>query len=294
MHPVGSERPPKEWSEIGRTDAEPTPPVSGRTACRVGPFAELLRCDNPGLMELDGTNTWILAAPDSRTCVVVDPGPDHHYRHLGAVAAGRNVALVLVTHGHPDHVGGLDDFVALCGAPVRAFDPQHCRDEVPLRAEEAIHSAGLQITVKHTPGHTEDSVSFLVEHAQDRAILTGDTVLGSGSTLLEDRSDALKTYLASLDLLSSLGPARLFPGHGPEHPDQLPVVEWCRSHRLQRLAGIRAYLIDHGITAADAEPRAVAERLYVDTHPDLLEMATASVRSQLAYLIDAEAATTAA
>ena len=84
------------------------------TGGSVGARARCVLAPNPSPMTLEGTNTWLLAEPGSSTCVVVDPGPDLP-AHLAAVeaaaaAAGLRVALVLLTHGHPDHAEGAGRF----------------------------------------------------------------------------------------------------------------------------------------------------------------------------------------
>ena len=68
-------------------------------------LATVLRADNPGPMTLDGTRSYVLRAPGSTTCVVVDPGPDDA-AHLDVLAAAGPVELVLVTHRHADHTAG--------------------------------------------------------------------------------------------------------------------------------------------------------------------------------------------
>ncbi|SKT94575.1 beta-lactamase domain-containing protein [Mycobacteroides abscessus subsp. massiliense] len=148
-----------------------------------------------------------------------------------------------------------------------------------------IVAAGLQITVIHTPGHTEDSVSFLVQKDSQRAVLTGDTILGQGTTVLGSRPDALRSYLQSLDKLAALGTGCvLLPGHGPEHTDLLPVVQFYQQHRRDRLAQLRSVLDEIGISAAGARPLALLPKMYADTDKRLLPAAYLSLKAQLRYL----------
>src|SRR6266498_1967440 len=137
----------------------------------------LVRADNPGPMTLDGTNTWVLRAPAAPSAAVVDPGPLLD-RHLAAVAALGPVSVVLLTHGHPDHAEGARRFHEMTGASVLARDPLLCIDSDPLVDGAVVEIAGLRVRVLETPGHSADSVSFLVEDATEPAVLTGDTILG--------------------------------------------------------------------------------------------------------------------
>ncbi|MGA9872960.1 MAG: MBL fold metallo-hydrolase, partial [Rhodococcus sp. (in: high G+C Gram-positive bacteria)] len=173
-------------------------PAYGRLR-QVTPTAAVLLADNPGNMTLDGTNTWILRAPGSQDCVVVDPGPKDS-AHLDAVAATGNVVLVLITHRHKDHTGGLKRFHRATKAPVRAASEKFVHGGVSTLVDgEVIDAAGLSITVHATPGHTADSLSF----GLDDAVLTGDTILGRGTTVLDPKDGSLADYLSSLDVLES-------------------------------------------------------------------------------------------
>lgn len=113
--------------------------------------ASVLLCDNPGLMTLEGTNTWVLRGPGSDEIVIVDPGPDDA-AHIGRIAELDTVALVLISHKHEDHTGGIDKLVDLTGATVRSVGSGFLRGlGGPLTDGEVIDAAGLRIKVMATP-----------------------------------------------------------------------------------------------------------------------------------------------
>ncbi len=251
-------------------------PAYGRLR-QVTPTAAVLLADNPGKMTLDGTNTWILRAHGSDDCVVVDPGPKDT-GHLAAVAATGNVVLVLVTHRHKDHTGGLERFHRKTGAPIRALSEEFVYGSSPLTDGEVIETAGVSITVRATPGHTADSVSFVL----DDAILTGDTILGRGTTVLDPKDGSLGDYLVSLDRLEAAGAGKMaLPGHGAEVADTAEVARFYRMHRLERLAQVKAALTEIG---ENAKPMQVVKHVYADVDKKLWPAARMSVKTQLAYL----------
>lgn len=230
-------------------------------------WAGLVRAANPGPMTLDGTNSWVLRAAPDAPAVVVDPGPAEA-AHLRALAARGPVAAVLVTHGHPDHVGGLAEFLALTGAPVRQ-----------LADGDPTELAGLRITALHTPGHTADSVCYLVEAGGQTAVLTGDTILGRGTSVVAWPDGDLGAYLASLRRLAELAGVPVLPGHGPVLPDCAAVAGAYLAHRRERLAQVEAALAAGATTPAD-----VVARVYADVDPALRQAAEWTVRAQLAFL----------
>ena len=246
-------------------------------------WATLVRAPNPGPMTLDGTNTWVLRAPDAPSAVVVDPGP-LDLRHLEAVAAAGPVELVLLTHSHPDHAEGARRFAQLVGAPVAAADPAHVCGAELLDRVATLDAGGLRIEVRPTPGHTADSVSFVVAATSAgapvaAAVLTGDTVLGRGTTVVAHPAGVLADYLRSLELLGDCAGARLLPGHGPVREDVAEVASAYLAHRQERLHQVRAALAGGATTAAD-----VVDVVYADVDPRLRAAAELSVRAQLAYL----------
>lgn len=242
----------------------------------VTPYASVLLADNPSPMTLDGTNTWLLRAAGEAACLVVDPGPDDP-AHLDAVAAAGPVAEILLTHGHPDHADGAAALRERTGAPVRALDPAHRLGGEGLGEGDVVAAAGVEVRVLATPGHTSDSLCFMVGDA----VLTGDTVLGRGSTVVAHPDGRLADYLDSLRRLEDLGTRTVLPGHGPELPDLAAAAATYLRHREQRLAQVRAALDTLG---PDATPRQVVEVVYADVDRALWHAAEWSVRAQLDYL----------
>jgi glyoxylase-like metal-dependent hydrolase (beta-lactamase superfamily II) len=239
--------------------------------------ASVLLCDNPGLMTLEGTNTWVLRGPGSDEIVVVDPGPDDA-AHVARIAELGTVALVLISHKHEDHTGGIDKLVDATGAVVRSVGSGFLRGlGGPLTDGEVIDAAGLRIKVMATPGHTVDSLSFVL----DDAVLTADTVLGRGTTVIDSEDGSLRDYLESLHRLQGLGARTVLPGHGPDLPDLHAVTAMYLAHREERLDQVRAALRELG---EDAGARQVVEHVYTDVDQKLWDAAEKSVQAQLDYL----------
>lgn len=258
------------------------PPAYGRLRA-VTPLASVLLEDNPSPMTLEGTNTWVLRAPGEEACVVVDPGDDDP-AHQQDVAAHGPVALVLLTHRHHDHAAGARRFAELTGAPVRALDPSLVLGSEALGDGDVVAVAGCELRVVATPGHTSDSLSFLLDGpgADVPAVLTGDTILGRGTTVIAHPDGALGPYLDSLRRLAALPDGtRVLPGHGPELPDAPAAAQQYLAHRTDRLEQVRAALDALG---SQATARQVVERVYADVDRVLWPAAEASVRAQLAYL----------
>lgn len=252
-------------------------PATDRAVCVLAP--------NPSPMTLDGTNTWIVSEPDSDLAVVIDPGPldDAHLKDVLATAeqAGKRVALTLLTHGHPDHAEGAARFAELTRTRVRALDPALRLGEEGLGAGDVITTGGLELRVVPTPGHTADSLSFHLP--ADAAVLTGDTVLGRGTTVVAHPDGRLGDYLDSLRRLRSLtvddGVSTVLPGHGPVLNDARGAVEYYLAHRANRLAQVET-----AVESGYRTPSEVVAHVYADVDRTLWPAAELSVRAQLEYL----------
>jgi glyoxylase-like metal-dependent hydrolase (beta-lactamase superfamily II) len=244
-------------------------------------------------MTLDGTNTWVLRDPATGRSVVVDPGPPDA-GHLDAVAAAAgDVAVVLLTHHHLDHSEAARAFAERVSCGVRALDPAYRLGSEGLGEGDVVAVGDLEVHVVATPGHTADSLSFVIP--SERTVLTGDTVLGRGTTVVAHPDGQLGAYLASLRRLHALAEAHeietVWPGHGPVIDRALPVLDHYLVHRSERLEQIREALrtlhaeardgapLDH-----DALPRRIVEIVYADVDPVLWPAAELSVRAQLDHL----------
>jgi glyoxylase-like metal-dependent hydrolase (beta-lactamase superfamily II) len=243
---------------------------AGWTGGDVTPLAHCVLAPNPGPMTLDGTNTWVLCAPGAARAIVVDPGPQEP-AHLRAVldavtARGARVGVVLLTHGHLDHSEAARSFAAAAGVGVRALDPAHRLGDEGLGGGDVVDVDGLVVEVVATPGHTGDSLSFVLP--ESGALLTGDTLLGRGTTVVAHPDGRLGAYLDSL-----------LSVHGPARSDPLDVVRFYRRHRAKRLEQVREARAAGARTA-----REVVERVYADVPRDLWPAAELSVRAQLDFL----------
>jgi glyoxylase-like metal-dependent hydrolase (beta-lactamase superfamily II) len=233
------------------------------------PWATLIRADNPGPMTLDGTNTWLLRAPgrrDART-VVVDPGPLDE-AHLRAIAEHMPIEAILVTHGHIDHTEGVPRLADIVGVPLLRVGSD----------TGTMNISGLTIDVLPTPGHTSDSVCYVVN---GEGVLTGDTILGRGTTIVAWPDGDLTDYLSSLDRLVEVGALPVLPGHGPALDDCAAASAYYKAHREARLEQVGA-----AVAAGARDAMDVVRAVYADVDPVLWPAAEATVRAQLAYLRD--------
>jgi glyoxylase-like metal-dependent hydrolase (beta-lactamase superfamily II) len=251
-------------------------------------------------MTLDGTNTWLVAEPGSAAAIVVDPGPDdqaHLNRVLAAAAgAGQHIERIVLTHGHADHSAGARRLAELTGAPVLAVDPAQRRagrgaggrsagpalGGEELGPGDRVRVGGCELAVIQTPGHTRDSVCLLLE--ADGALLTGDTVIGRGTTVIAG-DGSLSDYLRSLDRLRELAGrmalGTLLPGHGPVLANPAATLDYYIAHRAERLAAVSAAL-----WAGHRRVPDIVAQVYTDVDRALWPFAEWSVRATLAYLAE--------
>ncbi|AKE40411.1 metallo-beta-lactamase superfamily protein [Corynebacterium kutscheri] len=256
----------------------------------VTPSVGVVLCPNPGYASLEGTNSWVVRAPEDSHSIVIDPGPDDE-GHLNVLnAKAHEVGLILLTHRHHDHADGAPRFRQLTGAPVAAFDPSYC-----IATPEALFDGQIitvdgvtpQLEVVHTPGHTADSVCLFVwsgspHESTLEGIITGDTIAGRHTTMISETDGNLGDYLHTLELLEKRGKnVKLLPGHGPDGEDVSSYARWYIRRRQQRLDQIRAAQQKFG---QDMPLKQLIDEIYDDVDPVLRGAAEQSTRVALRYL----------
>ena len=254
------------------------------SAVSLDELTTLVLAPNPSPMTLDGTNTYVLSAPGSAEVIVVDPGPDlaEHRAAVDAAIGQRSVAAVVLTHHHADHAEAAG-WAAQWAAEAFAFSPELVTADVtPLRDEEVIARAGISLAALHTPGHASDHLCLRLVDTD--AVLTGDHVLGRGTTVVAWPDGDMSAYMASLERLASTPAAVLYPGHGPPLEDPAATISQYLAHRRER----EAQVLD-ALRAGDETPADVVTRVYADVDVALHPAAERSVRAHLDKLASEQA-----
>lgn len=237
---------------------------------------------NPSPMTLDGTNTYVVARPGSGGALVVDPGPEDpvHRDRVAGVLRGLDATceMIVVTHHHADHSAAAAPWAGAFGCDVAAPTATVAGPDGRVIGDgDVLVAAGVRLVAVATPGHTADHTAFRLPTG---ALLTGDHVLGRGTSVVAHPDGDLAAYLASLRRVLDLGPDVLLPGHGPElTEDPTAVLRFYLDHRAFREAQIRSVLGEGPRT-----PRAIVEVVYADVDPILWDAAEASTRAALAKL----------
>lgn len=196
---------------------------------RLSPRCIRILGGNPGKFTLQGTNTYLIGTGRHRILIDTGEGRPAWTDSLQATLEQENatVASALISHWHPDHVGGIRDLLGIT-PEARIYKSNPNPGQSTITDGQVFSTEGATLTAAHTPGHTTDHMAFIL--AEEDAMFTADNVLGQGTAVYED----LATYLASLEKMRHSFKGRAYPGHGPVVEDGPGRIAEYIEHRRQR------------------------------------------------------------
>ena len=260
----------------------------------VSPNIRRVVANNPSPFTLYGTGTYILGHGN---VAVVDPGPADpaHIEALLAATRGETITHLLVTHTHADHSPGCALLRESCDAPTYGYGPHGAGKleegvvveeggdmdfdpDVQVRDGQMIEGDGWSVECVYTPGHTSNHICYQLR--EERALFSGDHVMGWSTSIVSPPDGDMQNYMASLELLLERDDALYWPTHGPAITAPKPHVEAFIAHRVEREEQIRACLED-GVPRI----REMVPTMYADLPEFMYPAAARSVFAAMVYLV---------
>ena len=271
-------------------------------ADQLSPMITRVIANNPGPFTYTGSGTYLIA--NGGGAAVIDPGP-YDETHTDAIlkAAGEGVSHILITHTHLDHCGGARALSERSGAPIYGFGPHPNAEgaikeqaleeggdlaftpDVTLKGGHTVDGDGWSLTALHTPGHISNHLCFALD--QEKALFTGDHIMGWATTVIIPPAGHMGDYFASLDKLLTRDDKIYYPTHGA--PIHMPhrFVRAVRTHRH-----IRDGQIIEQLKAGRTEIKDIVAAMYADIDKRLHGAAAMNVLAHLIRLVETDIVST--
>jgi len=258
---------------------------------RLSPRVATVLGHNPGPFTGPGTNTYIIGT--GRRPLLLDTGigvakwAENLPRGLRELAHTDQLDSVVLTHAHQDHIGGVKDVTRIFGRldVVKKPWPKPGPDDAagtPITAIDhgaAVATEGATLSAVFTPGHAPDHLCYYL--SEEKALFTGDVILGAGTTVIPDETGDLGQYMDSLRRMLALDVEKIYPAHGPVIRNARQKISEYIAHRELRERQIIGALRDGPL-----EVMAIVKRIYTDVAEFLHPAAAQSVRSHLRKLLN--------
>ena len=243
---------------------------------------KIILAPNPSIMTGPGTNTIMLGGGEEGASVI-DPAVDDNAYLDAIIQAGAergDIRRILITHGHPDHIGGAEALRKRLGVNIYAFS----RRGVPFADEEIADGTTFPagddtLRAFYTPGHRSDHLSFWLE--RQHTLFAGDLISGITTNVIAPPEGDMLDYLNSLKRLQEIDISEIVPAHGPTITDaQAKISEYIQHRMLREQQVIQALeVLPPSVTIAEMVPQ-----IYVDVDPKLHSIAAWSVEAHLIKL----------
>lgn len=242
---------------------------------------------NPGIMTGPGTNTYLVGT-DEPILIDTGSGLSVYEDHLKAALEEARLPpprTVLITHAHPDHLGGGESILRIApDATIYKFHRPEGGEpfDTPFTAlsdGQVLGTKGATLEAIYTPGHANDHSVFYLR--EEQALFTGDLILGVGTVVIPLEGGDMAHYLASLEKLLARNLAHIYPGHGPLIPDARAKIEEYLAHRLMR----EQQVLD-AVMRGLSEPCRIVKEIYAEVPAILHPAAEQSVRQHLRKLVE--------
>lgn len=267
------------------------PAVYG-TQQKLSPRIARVLAHNPSPFTFRGTGVYLVG--DAKSVTVIDPGPNdpQHLEALLAAIGGRNISHILITHTHRDHSPAAAPLKAATGAKTYGYGPHARHDgdveeggdrdfvpDVTVRDGDIIESGGGRFECVFTPGHTSNHMCFALD--DEKALFTGDHVMGWSTTVVAPPDGDMGAYMRSLEKLIARRDKILYPTHGSPILNPGPFLRAYLSHRR-----MRETQIGRALQRGDDTVPVLVRALYAGLAPALHRAATLTIEAHLKHMIE--------